>query len=63
MSKHRSTPMTLDAASRIARATAAKTGGHIPPGSFASRADSAAQRTGSVSARGANSGGKGGKRG
>lgn len=63
MSKHKSTPMTLDAASRIARATAAKTGGYIPSGSFASRADSAAQRTGSVAAPGGSSEHKGGKRG
>lgn len=38
------TPMTTQAASRIASATAVKNGGKIPSGSFASRSDSAAQR-------------------
>lgn len=38
------TPMTTQAASRIASATAVRNGGKIPSGSFASRSDAAAQR-------------------
>lgn len=44
MSKGKSTPMTREAASRIASATATKNGGKIPPKSFASRADATVQR-------------------
>lgn len=38
------TPMTREAVSRIARAASQKTGGQIPAGSFASRADAGVQR-------------------
>lgn len=44
MSKSKSTPMTRDAASRIAYATAGKNGGKIPAESFAGRADATVQR-------------------
>lgn len=44
MSKGKSTPMTREAASRIASATATKNDGKIPPKSFASRADTTVQR-------------------
>ncbi len=38
------TPMTREAVSRIARATAKKSGGQIPAKSFVSRADAVVQR-------------------
>lgn len=53
MSKGKSTPMTPEAASRIASAIATKNSGKIPPKSFASRADATVQRakTSPVSAK------------
>ena len=44
MSKSKSTPMTREAAIRIAKATAAKHGGQIPANSFASHADATVQK-------------------
>lgn len=44
MNKGKFSPMTREAASRIASTTATKTGGKIPPKSFASRADATVQR-------------------
>ena len=44
MSKGKSTPMTREAASRIATAVAKQNGGKIPPNNFAGRADAAVQR-------------------
>lgn len=44
MSKGKYTPMTREAASRIASATATKNGGKISPKSFVSRADATVQR-------------------
>ncbi|CAM4377319.1 hypothetical protein COAQ111491_20450 [Comamonas aquatilis] len=44
MNKGKFSPMTREAASRIASTTAKKTGGKIPPKSFASRADATVQR-------------------
>ena len=44
MSKGKSTPMTREAASRIAAAVAKQNGGKIPPNNFAGRADAAVQR-------------------
>lgn len=48
MSKGKSTPMTREAASRIASATAGKNGGKIPARSFATRADATVQHTQAV---------------
>lgn len=48
MSKAKSTPMTREAASRIAKSTAHQHGGQIPANSFASRADAVVQRTASA---------------
>ena len=45
MSKRKSTPMTREAASRIASATSRNSGGAIPAGSFGSRADATVQRS------------------
>ena len=45
MSKAKSTPMTREAASRIAKSTTHQHGGQIPANSFASRADAVVQRT------------------
>lgn len=44
MSKSKPVPMTREAATRIAKATAAKHGGQIPAKSFASVADATVQR-------------------
>lgn len=44
MNKGKSTPMTREAANRIAAAIAKQNGGQIPPKSFAGRADAAVQR-------------------
>ena len=44
MSKGKPTPMTREAASRIATAVAKQNGGKIPPNNFAGRADAAVQR-------------------
>ena len=53
MSKAKSTPMTREAANRIASATAIKNGGMIPPKHFTGRADATVQRerTGLVSGK------------
>lgn len=51
MSKAKSTPMTREAASRIASSSAKQHGGQIPPRSFASRADAAAQRAAATAGR------------
>ncbi len=45
MSKGKSTPMTREAASRIASTTAGRNGGKIPARSFATRADATVQHT------------------
>jgi len=45
MSKAKSSPMTRDAASRIASTTSKKNGGMIPAGSFASKADATVQQS------------------
>lgn len=50
MRKGKSTPMTRDAASRIASETAKKNGGKIPTDSFASRADAIVQKRESAAA-------------
>lgn len=44
MAKPQSTPLTREAVTRIAKATAAKHGGQIPAKSFASYADATVQR-------------------
>ena len=44
----KSTPMTRQAASRIASSASKQHGGQIPPNSFASRADAVVQRTASA---------------
>jgi hypothetical protein len=45
MSKGKSSPMTRDAASRIASAASKQNGGMIPARSFASKADATVQRS------------------
>lgn len=45
MNQKKISPMTRDAASRIASVTAGKNDGKIPTDSFASRADATVQRT------------------
>lgn len=50
MSKAKFSPMTRNAASRIASATAAKNGGQIPAKGFATRADATVQRAQTMTA-------------